>query len=44
MRTLGTENVNFVPTAPTYISDSGGILQTSGVWVFLGRSSLTPYL
>lgn len=44
MRTLGTENLNFVPRAPACFRDSGWILQIYGVWVFLGGSFLTQYL
>lgn len=41
IRTLGTENLNFILRVLICINDSGGILETSGVRVFLCRSFLT---
>lgn len=41
IRTLGTENLNFILRILICISDSGGILEASGVRVSLCGSYLT---
>lgn len=39
IRTAGAVDLNFIPRAPICIGDSGGLLETHGVRVFLGASS-----